>query len=89
MMAMINGLSGLGGSLRQLGPLAGPSPQCVLNEQPLRRVLAFTGRSIDDVVNCPIAKRQVIGFYKLHRQVERSCEITELERWWNGSGLSG
>ena len=52
-------------------------------ERPLRRILAFTGRSIDDVVNDPIAKRQVLGYYKLHRQVARSCEITELERQWN------
>ena len=81
---MINGLPGLGGSWQRFGRPAGPMPQFVINEQPLRRVLAFTGRSIDDVVNCPIAKREVLGFYKLHRQVERSCEITELERWWNG-----
>ena len=52
-------------------------------ERPLRRILAFTGRSIDDVVNDPIAKRQVLGYYKLHLQVARSCEITELERQWN------
>lgn len=81
---MFNGLPGLGGSWQRLGQSAGSFPQFVINEQPLRRVLAFTGRSIDDVVNCPIAKREVLGFYKLHRQVERSCEITELERWWNG-----
>ncbi len=67
-----------------MGQSAGPLPRFVVNEQPLRRVLEFTGHSIDDVVNCPIVKSEVLGFYKLHRQVERSCEITELERWWNG-----
>jgi hypothetical protein len=56
----------------------------VLTQRPLHRVLAFTGRSIDDVVNSPIAKNQVRGFYKLYRQVERQGEITDLERQWNG-----
>ena len=55
----------------------------VLTQRPLQRVLAFTGRSIDDVVNSPIAKNQVKGFYKLYRQVERQGEITDLERQWN------
>ena len=56
----------------------------VVRQQPLRRVLAFTRLSIDDVVNCPIAKRQVLGYYKLHKWVERGCEITDMNRWWNG-----
>ncbi|MFN4242858.1 MAG: hypothetical protein ACK4PI_06425 [Tepidisphaerales bacterium] len=47
------------------------------------RVLGFTGRTIDDIVNCPIARREVLGYYKLHRWVERRCEIVELERQWN------
>ena len=51
--------------------------------RPLNRVLAFIGRSIDDVVNDPIVKNQVYGYYKLHRQVERASEIRELERQWN------
>ena len=55
----------------------------VLTQRPLHRVLAFTRRSIDDVVNSPIAKNEVKGFYKLYRQIERQSEITELERQWN------
>jgi hypothetical protein len=55
----------------------------VLTQRPLHRVLAFTRRSIDDVVNSPIVKNEVRGFYKLYRQVERQSEITELERQWN------
>lgn len=50
---------------------------------PLHRVLAITGRTIDDVVNDPIARNEVYGYYKLHRQVERSAEVRELERQWN------
>lgn len=56
----------------------------VLTQRPLQRVLAFIGCTIDDVVNSPIAKNQVRGYYKLHRQVERQGEITDLERQWNG-----
>ena len=57
----------------------------ILLQRPLQRILAFTRRSIDDVVNDPIAKREVLGYYKLHKQVERACEVVDLERWWNGA----
>jgi hypothetical protein len=53
-------------------------------QRPLKRVLAFTGRTIDDVVNSRIAKNQVTGYYKLYRQVQRRSEIVELENHWNG-----
>jgi hypothetical protein len=49
----------------------------------LNRVLAFTRLTIDDVINNPIAKNQVLGYWKLSRQIDRSSEITELERQWN------
>jgi hypothetical protein len=52
-------------------------------QRPLRRVLAFTGRSIDDVVNNPIVKREILGYYKLHKQIHRSGEARDLERQWN------
>ena len=55
----------------------------VMAQRPLQRVLAFSGCSIDDVVNCPIAKRRVLGYYKLHRWAQRETEIGELERQWN------
>ena len=55
----------------------------VLTQRPLHRVLAFTRRSIDDVVNSAIVKNEVKGFYKLYRQIERQSEITDLERQWN------
>jgi hypothetical protein len=56
------------------------------SKRPLRRVLAFVGRSIDDVVNDPIARNQVYGYYKLCRRVERAAEVRELERQWNPTG---
>ncbi len=62
----------------------GQGSEHVMLRHPLHRVLAFTRRSIHDVVNDPIVKNEVLGYYKLHKQIQRSGEITELERWWNG-----
>ena len=63
-----------------------PTPEHVLVQHPLRRVLAFTRRSIDDVVNDPIAKNEVLGYYKLHRQIQRRSEVVDLEKQWNSLG---
>ena len=69
---------------RLTGPDGAPDPlvECVV-QRPLNRVLAFIGRTIDDVVNDPIVKNQVYGYYKVHRQVERAGEVRDLERQWN------
>ena len=61
----------------------GARTEYILIQRPLQRILAFTRRSIDDVVNDPIAKREVLGYYKLHRQIQRGIETRELERQWN------
>ena len=61
----------------------GPGVERIIEQRPLRRVLAFLGYSIDDVINDPIVRNKVFGFYKLQRQVDRAMEVTELERWWN------
>jgi hypothetical protein len=55
----------------------------VIVQRPLHRVLAFTRRTIDDVINDPVARNEVLGYYKLYRWVQRECEVTELERQWN------
>jgi hypothetical protein len=55
----------------------------VLVQRPLTRILSFTRRSIDDVVNSRLAKNEVYGYYKLYRHIERSSEVRELERQWN------
>jgi hypothetical protein len=57
--------------------------ELVLIHRPLDRILAYVGFTIDDVVNNPIAKNAVLGYYKLHRQIERRSEIVDLERQWN------
>ena len=65
---------------------ATPRIEHVIVQRPLDRILAFTGRSIDDVVNDPLAKRHVFGYYKLHRWMDRKAEIAEMERAWNPLG---
>ena len=58
----------------------------VIVKRPLDGVLAFTGFSIDDVINNPIARNIVYGYYKLDRHVRRRCETIDLERQWNPTG---
>jgi hypothetical protein len=78
-----------------LGPLAAfPVDDPVVLERRvivkrLNRVLAFTGLTIDDIVNSRIAKNQVIGYWKLSKTVDRRSEIVELERQWNANGQTG
>lgn len=49
----------------------------------LSRILAFTRLTIHDVVNNPIAKNQVHGYYRLSKMIDRRSEIVELEKQWN------
>jgi hypothetical protein len=58
----------------------------VAPQHALRRILNFTGHSIDDVVNNPVAHRTVLVYYRMQKLVERRAEITELERQWNPVG---
>jgi hypothetical protein len=70
------------------GPPAADEPALrrYVSNSRLNRVLEFTRLSIDDVVNDPIAKNIVVGYWKLSRQIDRSGEVTELERQWNPRG---
>ena len=71
-------------SLRATPFPAAPEPLVrYATRHPLHRVLAFTGRSIHDIVNDPIARNQVFGYYKLLRQIERAAEVRDLESQWN------
>lgn len=78
-------LSPLGFSQRRRSLEAADRSEHVILQRPLRQVLAFTRRTIDDVVNCPIVKNEVLGYYKLRKWVQRGCETTDLNRWWNGN----
>jgi hypothetical protein len=40
------------------------------NRQVMRRLLAFTGYTIHDVINDPIARNAVAVYYRLYRQIE-------------------
>jgi len=57
--------------------------ELVVTQRPLDRILSFTGYSIDNVVDDPIAKHAVLGYFKLSRFVQRRSEILDLERQWN------
>ena len=61
----------------------------VLIQRTLGRLLAFTGHSIDDLVNDQIVKNKVLGYYKLHKHIERRSEVLELERQWNILRVTG
>jgi hypothetical protein len=58
----------------------------IVMERALQRVLAFRGRTIDDVVNDPIVKNDILGYWKVIKQIERRSEMLDLERQWNGLG---
>ena len=79
-MSMVNPL---GFGTPRLSVKGGPSVERVVQQRPLQRVLAFLGHSIHDVINDPIVRNKVFGYYKLQRQVDRAMEVSELERWWN------
>jgi len=57
-----------------------------VQDRPLHRVMRFTGRSIDDIVNSRIAKNEVLGYFKLQKFVNRRMEILDLEKQWNPLG---
>ena len=76
-------------SAAALAAVEQPPLRRIVIQRRLSRVLAFTGLTIDDVVNNPIAKNQVLGYWKLSKQIDRSSDTTELERQWNPNGLSG
>jgi len=55
-------------------------------QRTLHRVLAFRGRTIDDVVNDPIVKNDILGYWKVLKQIDRRSEALELEGQWNRLG---
>ena len=46
----------------------------------LHRVMEFTGCSIDDIINEPVAKFKVRHFYKVNRMVFRSMAAEEYKK---------
>jgi len=75
--------SGLGLGFRPRADGSADRTEYLLVQRPIQRILASTRRSIDDVVNDPIVKREVLGYYKLFKRIARSIEVTDLERQWN------
>jgi hypothetical protein len=62
---------------------APPSASFVLKQHEMRRLLNFAGWTIDDVVQNPIARRDVARWFKLGRAMNRRLEVLDLERQWN------
>lgn len=79
--------STLGFGIPRLVIRDGSDTQLVMIHRPLRRVLDFLGYDIDDVCNDWLAKNKVAGFYKLYREIQRTGEISDLERQWNPTGV--
>jgi hypothetical protein len=69
-----------------LGPTDAQRTEHVMIERPLQRILSFCRRSIDDVVNSPLAKNEVLGYWKVYRQIRRGEEVISLEKQWNPLG---
>jgi hypothetical protein len=67
-------------------PDNGPRTEHAMIQRPLQRILSFCRKSIDDVVNSPLAKNEVLGYWKVYRQIRRGSEVMELERQWNPVG---
>jgi hypothetical protein len=64
-------------------PSEEPSQVHVVRVSELRKILAFAGWSIDDVIDNPIARKDVARWFKLGRWMTRRLEISDLESQWN------
>jgi hypothetical protein len=79
----MNAFRSLGLSMPSRASLQDVATEHVVLRRPLDRIFAFTGFSIDDIVDNPIAKNAVLGYFKLQKHITRSSEIVDLERQWN------
>ena len=70
------------------GPEQSEGVTQVMPQRKLARLLAFAGRTIDDVVNSPVAKREIVHYFKTERLTHRRMEILALEAQWNPLGRS-
>jgi len=61
----------------------GDSREHVVIQRPLRRVLAFTRRTIDDVINDPIARNEVRGYFSSIA----GSSASPRSAIWNGNGI--
>lgn len=80
-------------SLRSLGIGSDPGPsndssryQRAVSRSALRRILRYRRRSIHDVVNDPLVKMEVLGWYRLSRLVERRGDKIASDRQPRANG---
>ena len=59
----------------QLSPTPDRPTAMFSEPQIIARILEFTGYTIDDVVNNPVARNAVRGYYGLYRYIEARCEL--------------
>ena len=80
-MAQTNGL-GFGG-VNSFEALSPGRTEHVHLVRPLSKLLEFRRRTIDDIVNSPVVKNEISGYWKMQKQMDRRLQIGELERQWN------
>jgi hypothetical protein len=85
----MNQISGLGISVLRPTLRDEPRNEYVLTQRPLARVLAFRNRDINDLVNSQFVKNEILGYWKVYRQIQRRSEVIELEGQWNHLGQRG
>ena len=76
-----NGLPGGQPIILDASPM--PRVEYVQRSSDLQRLLRFSGWSIDDVVNNPLAKSDLLRWHKIGRWTNRRLDIHELEKQWN------
>lgn len=74
----------LGYQPRRIEAPEGDRIEQVIVQRPLDRILSFTGRTIHDVINDPLARNEIRRWFKTYKWVERAMEVSDLERQWNG-----
>ena len=79
---MLNAITG-SSARGPLNPFGGTPVEYLQRADEMRRLLAFAGRTIDEVVNCPVARREVISYFRIGHQMRRIAEVDALERQWN------
>jgi hypothetical protein len=82
----MSSINALGLVARRRGSQQSSSTEYVMVQKPLRRLLAFRGRSIHDVVNDPLVKNEVLVYWKVFKLIERRSETLALEQQWNPLG---
>jgi hypothetical protein len=61
--------------------------QQAISRLALRRILRYRKRTIDDIINNPLVKMEVLGWYRMSRFVERRCDKITSDRQSPANGV--